>query len=420
MSLNMEIGNIIKTLTKNRNYILFTIAIFASFAIFGFSENVRSTAFPRIQEEFAITELHIGLLLAINSIGYVTACSYTAALAKKIGIKTCMVLTHILMAISGIGIFFSQSYLMLAASFFVLNLGYGMAEISNGIVAATIYTKYTGTMLNLAHFSYGAGAVFAPVAATSLMAVQYGDRLFGWRYMYIIILSFALMPAIPALLGRLKKQDYNKKKTGYALILKKRSLWLTVMILTFGVISEIGIAAWLVGFLEKAYSFPEDQAALRMTLYFVCFTIARLLLGPLIDKIGFINSLVFSAAFAGAMITIGVLIGEAGTPLLVLAGIGTAPVFPTVMAVIAKLFQDEIDLAITSVTTIMGIILVPANLLFGGIIDLLRQIFTDSHGEAGVGMAYSAGFMIVGLCCFASSTFALLLRKRQKKAGQLV
>jgi fucose permease len=238
--------------------------------------------------------------------------------------------------------------------------------------------------------------------------------------MFLIILSLAVFPAIPALIGRLKKQDYNKKKTGYALILKKRTLWLSVMILTFGVICEVGVGAWLVNFLEKTYAFTGEQAALRLTLYFVCFTLARLLLGPLIDKIGFINSLVISTAFAGVMITVGVLAGEAGTPLLAIAGIGTAPVFPTVMAVLAKLFSDEIDLAITAVTTIMGIILVPANILLGGIINQLRLLLTDIYGEAGVGMAYSAGFLFVGLCCFTSFTFALILRANQKKSGKLV
>jgi fucose permease len=324
------------------------------------------------------------------------------------------------MPVSGLLICFAPSFAMLIAAFFTLNLGFGMLEIAAGVIAATTFTKNTGTMLNIAHFFYGIGASVSPIFSAGLMLARFGERILGWRYMYLIVLSIALIPAMLALIGRIKKQDYNKKKTGYAAILRKPTLWLTVMILALGAVSEMGIGAWLVNYLEKAYSYSSEQAALQLTLFFVCFTLTRLLIGPVIDRIGFINSLIIVTAFAGVMIITGVLIGENGVVLLVLAGIGIAPVFPTVMAVLAKLFADEIDLAMTTAMTIMGITVTPANLLLGGIINRARLMFTDTYGEAGVGRAYAAGYMFLGICCIGAFIFALLLRSRQKKLGQLV
>jgi fucose permease len=306
------------------------------------------------------------------------------------------------------------------AAFFVLNLGFGMMEISLGVIAATTFTRNTGRMINLAHFFYGFGSVCSPILSTGLILARFGDQILGWRYMYLIVLSFALIPAMLALLGRIHKQDYNKKKTGYAALLKKPTLWLTVMILAFGAVSEMGIGAWLVNYLEKAYFFTSEQAALRLTLFFVCFTLTRLLLGPAIDRIGFINSLAIVTAFTGVMITAGVLLGEAGSVLLILAGVGVAPIFPTVMALIAKLFADEIDLAMTSIITAMGIIMMPANLLIGGIINYARTAFSGDYGDAGIRMAYAAGFLFMALCSFGSFVFTMVLRARQRKAGQLV
>ena len=407
---------------RNYNYIILTIAIFAAYTIFGFSDSAKGVALPRIQAEFKITELQIGLLLTMNIIGYIIACSYTAALARKIGIKASMIAALSVIAGSGIFMSFSSSFVTLVSAFFILNLGFGMLEISLGVIAATTFTKNTGTMLNLSHFFYGAGAVISPIVSIRLMTAHVGEHVLGWRYMYPIILSSALIPAVPALISHFKKQD-DKKKTGYAALLKKPALWLTVMILALGGICEIGTGAWLVNFLEKAFSFSSEKAALHLTLFFVCFTLARLVLGPIIDRIGLINALVIVTAFAGVMITVGVLCGEAGSPLLVIAGIGIAPVFPTVMAVTAKLFSDEIDLAISAIITIMSIIIVPANLLLGGIIQQARILFANKYGEAGeVGIryAYSVGYLFLGLCCFGSFAFALLLRKKQKKAGQLV
>jgi fucose permease len=416
----MEDENLSGPHGSRRNYIYLTLAVFVGFLFFGFADSARGPAVPRIQAEFQITELQVGLLLAVNSIGYLIGCSYTAALAKKIGIKSCLIIALAMMPVSGVLISIAPSFAMLVPAFFVLNLGFGMVEIAQGVIAATTFTKRTGTMMNLAHFFYGVGAVFSPVISTGLMAARFGGQLLGWRYMYLIILSCAIVPAIPALIGRLKKQDYNKKKTGYAVILRKPTLWLTILILSLGVTAEMGAVAWLVNFLEKAYSYSSEQAALHLTLFFVCFTLARLVVGPLIDKIGFINSLVFFTALTGVLIVIGVLTGRAGAPLLVIAGAGVAPIFPTVMAAIAKLFTDEIDLAMTSVMTAMGIILVPTNILIGGIVNQARVILSASHGEAGVGLAYASGYMFLGLCCFGSCLFTLILRKRLKNAGQLV
>jgi len=192
------------------------------------------------------------------------------------------------------------------------------------------------------------------------------------------------------------------------------------MILALGVSCEVGTVAWLVNFLEKAHSFTGEKAALQLTLFFVCFTLTRLMIGPVTDRIGCINAVIIMSAFAGVVITAGVLFGEAGTFLLVIAGVGVAPIFPTMMAVTAKLFSDEIDLAMTAITTVMGIIMMPTNLLVGAIIARTRPVFTDLYGEAGVRLAYSAGYLCLGLFCFGAFVFALLLRRKQKKAGQLV
>lgn len=405
---------------RKRDFIIITTAIFAAYTFFGFSDTARSTAFPRIQEDLSVTEVQLGLLMAINAVGYLIACSFTAKLARKIGIKTCMILALCIQACSGVLIFLTPNYEMLAVSFLILNLGNGMLDISTGIIAATTFTKRTGTMMNVAHCFYGVGMSLAPIVTANLMMTSIGGQPLTFRHMYVIILSFALIPAILALLARLKKQDKDKKRTGFATILKKPSLWLTVVILALGSIAEIGVVSWFPNFLEKTYSFTSDRAASYLTLFCVCIMATRLVIGPLVDKIGFLNTLAIFTGFAGLMVIIGVLTGEQGTPLLIVAGVGIAPIFPTVMAVIAKLFSEEIDVAMTSILTANGIIQVPASYLVGAIINQARLVFTESHGDEGVGMAFKTGYLFIGLCCFGVCVFAAILKMKQKKLGKVV
>lgn len=405
---------------EKRNFIVLTCALFMAFAFFGFSDTARGTAFPRIQDDLRISELQLALIMAVNSIGYLIATSFTAKLARKIGMKSGMVMALCIQACSGVLIFFTPGFVTLVAAFFILNIGNGMLDISTGVIAATTFTKRTGTMLNLTHSFYGLGMVLAPVVSAGLMTARFGGQLLTWRHMYLIILSFAIVPAIVAITGRLKKQDYDRKKTGYAVMLRKPSIWLTVMVLALGSTAEVGVVSWLPNFLEKAHGFTPDRAALYLTLCCVCLALTRLVIGPVIDKLGFINSLAIATGFAGAMITAGVVIGIAGAPLFIIAGIGIAPIFPTGMAVIARLFADEIDLAMTAIMTTIGIIMVPGGFLIGGVINAARAVFAESFGDASEAMAYSAGYLVAGLCCFGSCLFALILKKRQKKAGHVV
>ena len=405
---------------QKRSSTLMTIAIFATFFIYGFNEAMKGPALPRIQADFGISEFQLGLLLATNSLGYLIACSYTASLSRKISVKACLIISLVIIAASGALICFSPSYIVLVLSFFVLNLGNGTLEVSQGVIAARTFTKNTGAMMNLAHFFFGAGSTISPIISTSLMAARFGYQILSWRYLYLIILSWALIPAILALIGRFEKPDRAKKQSGFAKLLKKPALWLIVLVLAFAAVCELGICSWMVNFLEKAYSYSSEQAALRLTLFFICLTLARLILGPAIDKVGLINSLAIVTVLAGVLTVIGVLCGEPGTILLVLTGVCIAPIYPTVMAVVAKLFSEEVDYAMTIMMTVMGMFVVVANLCLGGIIQLTRRIFTDIHGESGVGMAYAAGYLFLGLCCFGAFVFALILRSRLKKAGNLV
>lgn len=413
--------NQIKTPRNPRfNYIVLAITVFSGFLIFGFSENVKGPAVPRMQADFSLSELQVGLMLALNSLAYLIACFYTAAVARKIGLKAALIICLVGMAVSGAGICFSPNYAALVASYFVMYLGNGMLEITLGVMAATIFTKNTGTMMNLAHFFYGASSIFAPLLSTGLMKARFGSQMLGWRYMYLIVLAWSIIPVIPALMGKLVRNTENTTVVGYKAFLKNPSSWLIMLILSFGVTCETGIGGWLANFVEKAYGYNESSAAFVLTAFFICFTLARLLLGPIIDKIGFVRSLLIFTAFSGIMIVAGVLFGKSGIPLLAAAGIGIAPIYPTVMALLAKLFADNIDSAMTVTLTVMGIVIVLGNLALGGIVNLLRGIFTYYKGESGIGTAYASGYMFLGVCCIAACLVTLALYKQLKRAGKMI
>jgi fucose permease len=400
---------------------LLTATIFIGFLVFGFSENIKGPAIPKIQAEFSLSEFHIGLLLALNSLGYLLACSYTGWLIRKIGLKATTIVCFATMAFAGVLIYFSPNYISFSGSYFIMYLGNGMLEISLGILAATIFTKNTGTMMNLSHFFYGLSSMIAPLLSTNLMGLSFSNSILGWRGMYLVVLSFSLIPILPAIFCAFHKEDKNNhERVPFKDFIKNPIAWLILCILSFGVIAEMSIGGWLVNFLEKTYGFDSTSAAGILSGFFFCFMLARLLFGPMIDRIGFVKSILISSCFSGVSIIASVLIGKPAVFLLAIAGFGIAPIYPTVMALMSKIFKNNMDTALTFTLTLMGVTIVIGNLLVGTITDIFKTIYTSYLGaDAGIQAGYSAGYIFIGLCCMICFVGTVVLYRKLKRENSL-
>jgi fucose permease len=407
--------------TSKRNFYILTLVIFASYTIFGISESVKGPAIPRMQTDLSISEWQIGLLLATNALGYLIACGFTAPLARRLGMKPVLFISLGVISVSGIGIAYSKSFLMLAVTFFIMYLANGMLEIALGISAAVIFTENTGKMLNFAHGFYGIGCVIGPICSAGLMAIKVDGHAFGWRYMYMIVLASALIPIVLGLFGKLKGKAEGGRPGGeLKTYLKNPIAWCVIIILSFGSMCEVGMGSWLANYMEKAKDLSPELAAVALTAFFLVFTVARLILAPFVDRIGLVNSLIYSNGFAAICVLVGVFTGNVGIFIVIASGIGVAPLYPTVLAVVAKQFQSVIDTAMTVTMTAMGIISLPINLILGGVIEVSKIGFTKAYGDAGLAMAYGAGLVFLSLCCAAAFAAALTLRKLLIKNNTLV
>ncbi|WP_274651145.1 MFS transporter [Paenibacillus humicola] len=403
----------------NFNYLLLLSVVFGGFLIFGFSENIKGPAIPLMQADFSLNEKQLGLLLALNSLGYLVACTFTSALAGRIGIKWTGITAFGSMAVSGVLIYLSVNYALLSASYFLMYIGNGMLEIGLAIMAARIFTKNTGTMMNLSHFFYGLSSTVAPVIAAAMMGWKLFGSELGWRGMYLLTLSLSVLPVIPSLFGKFPVQEHSREdRISLRILVRDPIAWMIVAILSFGVVSEMAVGSWLVNFLEKAYDWTIPKASGMLSLFFLFFTLARLLLGPVTDKIGYTVSVMLFAAFSGACSLTAILIGEPGAVLFAVAGAGIAPIYPTVMAMIAKRYPKGTETAITFTVTLMGIATVLGNLGNGYLIDFVRRLFERLGPADSRIVGLQAGYVFIAamalLCSVCCLCLYVMLRRRDE------
>ncbi|MDF2726217.1 MAG: transporter [Paenibacillus sp.] len=398
------------------NTILLLAVVFGGFLIFGISENVKGPAIPLMQRDFQLTESQLGLLLALNSLGYLAACTFTSYLAGKIGIRWTGIAAFASMAVAGVLMYLSASYGSLSAAYFLLYIGNGMLEIGLAIMAARIFTKNAGTMMNLAHFFYGLSSMFAPMLAASLIGVQVGGGALGWRGMYVVMLMLSLLPILPSLLGRFPADGRREggKRVSFKQLLRDPIAWLIVAVLSFGVVSELAVGSWLVYYVQNAYGWSVGAGSRLLSLFFLFFMLARLLLGPLTDRIGYTLSIMLFSAFSGLCSLAAIVTGEKGAIMFAIAGVGIAPIYPTVMALIAKRYAHSVDTAITFTVTLMGICCVGGNVLIGAVIDGVRNSLNSQR----VGL--QAGYGVIALLALLCSAVCIVLYVALRKRKELV
>nr|WP_246061765.1 MFS transporter [Paenibacillus oralis] len=393
----------------NKIYAMQLATIFIGFVIFGFSENIKGPAIPRIQFDFMLSESQLGTLLSLNALGYLIACSFTAYLTKIWGIKWVTVAAFASMAVSGILIFFSHYYPMFSTSYFLMYIGNGMLEIGLAILSARIFVKNTGMMMNMTHGFYGLSSTVAPLIATGLMKVSIAGHTLDWRGMYLVMLLLSVIPIVIALFSTFPGDDIaHDDRIPLKALLKDRVLWLMVLVLTFGVVSELAVGGWLVNFLEKAYSWDTVNASGMLSIFFLCFALARLLLGPLTDRIGFVLSLMIFSGFSALCTFIAIFGGESVAFLFAASGIGIAMIYPTVMAFIAKRYPKGSDTAITFTVTLMGLGSVIGNYLIGGVTELVKHMVGEDSPTS-LFRGLQAGYSFIGLCAALCAITGLIL-----------
>ncbi|MBY9080203.1 MFS transporter [Paenibacillus sp. HN-1] len=394
--------------------------IFLGFIIFGISENIKGPAIPRIQFDFGLNEEQLGSLLSLNALGYLIACSFTAVLVRKWGIKATSILSFASMLISGLFIFLSHTYPFFAASYFLMYIGNGMLEIALAILGARIFVKNVGTMMNLSHFFYGLSSTVAPLIATGVMSIQVFGHALDWRGMYLVMLALSLLPILTALRSSFPGDDLpSENRTSFTELTRDPALWWLVLILSFGVVSEMAVGGWLVNFLEKAYHWDTVKASGLLSVFFLLFAVARLLLGPVTDKIGFTLSLIIFSGSSAICTFAAIVGGERWSLLFAAAGIGIAMIYPTVMAFIAKRYPRGSDTAITFTVTLMGLGSVIGNYVIGFVIETVKKIYGNSD-PTGLLRGLQAGYGFIGLCALLCAVCGCILFRYLTKREELI
>jgi fucose permease len=354
---------------KNK-YLLLIILLNASMFLFGFLENIKGVSYPLIKTEFGVSYDDQGKMISLLSFGYTFFCVVAGFMLARFGVKKVYVLGF-LCALTGLfSIYFMPGFWTAALSLLLVFASFGLFEISVNALATQIFTKKVALLMSILHFFYGLGGMVAPKLAGTLTKLD----VLGWRHMYLFSIPLVLILFVPAALTKFPSSDTPKDlgtslretpqlepKPAHRLTFTGALVdsWVWIFGLTLGLIMGIEMVSsnWGGLYFQDVYGMdPRTRGANFVSAFFLLFTVSRLVSGFLIEKIGYMRSLIGAAIFILLIFTTGFILGAAGIYVLPALGFFIAIMWPTLMAVAMGRFGSDAPVKTSAVIAIGGLI----------------------------------------------------------------
>lgn len=335
---------------------LLTAGCFLAFFVFGFTDNLKGPTLPSMLAELGITYGTGGNIFFGEYLGFLIATLITGILADRFGLKSVVVLAGIFLGIGVSGYSTFQSAILLSGSLFVIGLGLGAIELGPNAIIISLYHERKGLYLNLMSVMHGLGSLIAPLFAGLLISMG-----MSWRVVYRWdLLLIALFLIIFIFLRFPKAEETTQLDFRHIpqIAFRGQLPWFYTAI-TFYVAAEIGMASWLVTFLQDIRDTSVASSTQALALFFAMLTFGRLIGGFFVHRIGYLRSILYMT-IGGIICLIAGLYGPKEFSLfLPLTGFFLSIIFPTITAAVS-------DTHTVNVNTILGVLFTFAGL--GGII----------------------------------------------------
>lgn len=365
------------------------IVIYATMFLFGLVENVKGVSFPLIKSEFGVNYDSQGGLVSMTWFGYVLFCLAASLFLERYGIKKSILAGYLLVCLGAAATLAAPSFWAAGLTLLIVNAGFGFYEVGANALASVVFTSRAALMMNLMHFFYGFGAIAGPETAGLLTSSFH----FSWRQVYLAVIIPTALVFLFILFTRFKlrsnsaePQDASKSQASapqsgqrvtFFGALRSPLVWLFCLTLGFMEVIEFGAANWGGLYLQDVYGLdPRVIGASFVSLFYIQFTLARLFGGLIIEKVGYVRSLMLAVLGTILVFLGGFSLGINGIWVLPTTGLFIGIMWPTLMAVAMRHFGADAPIITSVIITVSGAV----NGVFQFVIGLTNYFAGEAWG----------------------------------------
>ena len=352
--------------------------IYVSFISLGLPDAMLGAAWPIMYSELGTQFAFAEIITTIISVGTITSTFLSDKITKKFSFRYVVVGSIFLTATAMFGFSVSTAFWHLCLLAIPYGFGAGSLDAALNNYMALYYKS---RQMNWMHCFWGVGAAIGP----HIMGFNLAGGL-GWNSAYrtVAIVQISLVAVLIITLPLWKKQrelsDKPKlyKPMKFKDIIRIRGIKYALLAFFCYCAMEATAGLWATSFLVIQRGVDPEIAARYGSLFFIGITVGRFLSGFISDRLGN-RSMVRLGIFVAIL---GVLAVWVPTPMiqisqggLILIGLGSAPIFPSLIHATSDNFGKENAQAIIGVqmaSAYTGIIVMP--FFFGFIADNISII----------------------------------------------
>jgi FHS family glucose/mannose:H+ symporter-like MFS transporter len=330
--------------------ILITSICFLAFFLFGFTDNLKGPTLPAMLTELNINYATGGNIFFGEYLGFLIATMLTGVIADKFGLKSVLIFAGICLVIGVSGYSTGQSTFLLSISMFIIGLGLGAFELGPNAVIVEVYKERKGLFLNLMAVLHGLGSLAAPLFIGWLFYNGISWRT-AYRWDLVLIALFLIL----AIMLRFPKAE-EKTQIDFKRIREiafKGTLPLFYFAIAVYVAAEIGVASWLVAYLQDFRGATVAASNQALSLFFGTLMIGRLIGGFFVHRFGYVRSVLFAGLGALICLVVGTLTSL--SIFLALTGFFFSIIFPTITAAVSDELTENVNTILGTLFTCAGI-----------------------------------------------------------------
>jgi fucose permease len=354
--------------SKNATFINLIIMM----VLLGISDSLRGVFIPVFQDTFRLDSKEASLIVTASYIGNLIFLFYGGYFVDRVRRKSAMMgILGLWMVALVIFITTDQYYYLLIGMFICMGASTLLSTTIN-ITAPLLFVNSPGLIINVLGFTQGIGT-----SASQNLIGKAAGKFTTWQLVNTGLLAVGLLAFVMLTLIKLPDQQEkaNEKirgKVAYKEIFSNPAFIHLILIFGFYFIAEHGILNWLVSYASKELGYSMSSSSMYLSIFFVGITAGRLLLSPLVDRLGVFKSISIFGGVATVLYTAGALMGKNYLMLLSLSGICFSIIYPTLVLMIRKFYSaDRIASATGTIISIATLFDIGFNMLFGVLTDYI-------------------------------------------------
>ena len=378
-------------------YLAFAVLMIA----LGASDAMRGIFSSIFMDEFQVGADRIGWLVTISYAGNLFFLAVGGRVVDMLNRKTAL--------IGLAGIWMASELLFLTTSNFpCLLIGMFVAMGSSTLLNTTLnlttsmmFAASPGFLVNALFFVQGIGT-----SGSQSFIGNWATGIGDWHKVCLVLICLGILFLLLMLPVKLSspgdEATEEKPKVSYKEVVKNPFFLLMVLMFGCYFIAEHGIMNWFASYGLNCLHMTAGRAANMTAMFYGGMTVGRLVLSPLVDKIGPVKVLRIFGLTAAVIYLVSILMGFRSLILMVLCGLAVSLLYTTMVMLVPNFFGKEIS------STASGLVISVASLA-----DIL---FNAVFGYAVDAFGFTVSFWAMPLFMVAYAALMLVFCNKAKKA----